>query len=106
MKDAIERRSMDFNLLFGTTCVLISATTLIKKIRTLDDPLLMPASERKSTLQNLAVGLLDRRRYPVLVSGATFITLVCAAGVLSAPTMFVRPFETEYGWSAGQISMA
>jgi sugar phosphate permease len=66
----------------------------------------MIANERKSTLQNLAVGLLERRRYPILVSGATFITLVCAAGVLSAPTMFVRPFESEYGWSAGQISMA
>lgn len=57
-------------------------------------------------MQNLTGRLLDRRCYPVLVTGATFITLVCAAGILSAPTMFVRPFESEFGWSAGQISMA
>src|SRR5580700_10422719 len=66
----------------------------------------MIANGRKSMGQDLAGGLLNRRRYPLLVTGATFITLVCAAGVLSAPTMFVRPFESEFGWSAGQISMA
>jgi sugar phosphate permease len=50
--------------------------------------------------------LLNRRHYPVVVVGTTFVTLVSAAGVLSALTMFVRPFESEFGWSAGQISMA
>ena len=50
--------------------------------------------------------LLNRRHYPFLVVGTTFVTLVSAAGVLSALTMFVRPFESEFGWSAGQISMA
>jgi sugar phosphate permease len=50
--------------------------------------------------------LLNRRHYPFVVVGATFVTLVSAAGVLSSLTMFVRPFESEYGWSAGQISMA
>ena len=50
--------------------------------------------------------LLNRRHYPFVVVGTTFVTLVSAAGVLSALTMFVRPFESEFGWSAGQISMA
>jgi sugar phosphate permease len=50
--------------------------------------------------------LLNRRHYPVLVVGTTFVTLVSAAGVLSSLTMFVRPFEAEFGWSAGQISGA
>jgi sugar phosphate permease len=50
--------------------------------------------------------LLSRRHYPFLVVVTTFITLVSSAGVLSSLTMFVRPFESEYGWSAGQISMA
>ena len=50
--------------------------------------------------------LLNRRHYPFVVVGATFVTLVSAAGVLSSLTMFVRPFESEFGWSAGQISMA
>ena len=50
--------------------------------------------------------LLNRRHYPFLVVGTTFVTLVSAAGVLSSLTMFVRPFEAEFGWSAGQISMA
>ena len=52
------------------------------------------------------LSLLNRRHYPFLVVGTTFVTLVSAAGVLSALTMFVRPFESEFGWSAGQISMA
>src|SRR5258708_17358552 len=66
----------------------------------------MIANGRKSMGQDLAGGLRNRVRYALLVRGATFITLVCGAGVLSAPTMFVRPFESEFGWSAGQISMA
>src|SRR5260370_32169687 len=66
----------------------------------------MIANGRKSMGQDLAGGLLNRRRYPIVVTGGTLITLVCAAGVLSAPTMFVRPFESEFGWSAGHISMA
>src|SRR5260370_38803853 len=66
----------------------------------------MIANGRKSMGQDLAGGQMNRRRYPLLVTGATFITLVCAAGVLSTPTMFVRPFESEFGWSAGQISLA
>jgi hypothetical protein len=39
-------------------------------------------------------------RYPLLVVAATFVTLVAAAGVLSVPTMYVRPFEDQFGWSA------
>jgi sugar phosphate permease len=45
-------------------------------------------------------------RYPFLVVAATFVTLVAAAGVLSVPTMYVRPFEDQFGWSAAQISLA
>ncbi|MBV9999517.1 MAG: MFS transporter [Verrucomicrobia bacterium] len=47
-----------------------------------------------------------RLPYPFLVAAVTFVTLVAAAGVLSVPTMYVRPFESEFGWSAGQVSMA
>lgn len=51
-------------------------------------------------------GLLTNHHYPLVVTGTTFITLVASAGMLSSLTMFVRPFESEFGWSAGQISMA
>jgi sugar phosphate permease len=50
--------------------------------------------------------MLKRVYYPLIVAGATFVTLVAAAGVLSVPTMYVRPFESEFGWSAGQVATA
>ena len=50
--------------------------------------------------------MIKRVHYPFLVAGATFVTLVAAAGVISVPTMYVRPFEAEYGWSEAQVSIA
>jgi len=49
---------------------------------------------------------ISRRYYPLLVAGVTFVLLVAAAGVRSVPTMYVRPFEHEFGWSDGVISNA
>jgi MFS family permease len=45
-------------------------------------------------------------RYPWIVAGTTFLTLVVAAGISSVPTMYVRPFEDGFGWSARQIAGA
>ena len=48
-----------------------------------------------------------RRSYvPILVAVVTFVILVVAAGVRSVPTMYIRPFEQEFGWSDGMISNA
>src|SRR5580658_9737261 len=47
-----------------------------------------------------------KRYYPLLIAAVTFILLVAAAGVRSVPTMYVRPFENEFGWSDGIISNA
>jgi sugar phosphate permease len=47
-----------------------------------------------------------RSYYPIVVAAVTFIVLVVAAGVRSVPTMYVQPFEHEFGWSAGVISNA
>ncbi|HUA09330.1 MAG TPA: MFS transporter [Candidatus Acidoferrales bacterium] len=47
-----------------------------------------------------------RTYYPFLVAAVTFVVLVVAAGVRSVPTMYVRPFEQEFGWSDGLISNA
>jgi sugar phosphate permease len=49
---------------------------------------------------------ISSRYYPLLVAGVTFVLLVAAAGVRSVPTMYVRPFESEFGWSDGVISNA
>ncbi|HEX3467894.1 MAG TPA: MFS transporter [Candidatus Elarobacter sp.] len=44
--------------------------------------------------------------YGWFVVGATFLTLVTVAGILTAPTMFIQPFEKEFGWSDRTISIA
>jgi predicted MFS family arabinose efflux permease len=44
--------------------------------------------------------------YGWIVTAATFATLVCAAGLISAPTMFMRPMEAGFGWSEAMISSA
>jgi sugar phosphate permease len=43
--------------------------------------------------------------YP-LVAAATFFITILAAGNRSAVTMFIVPFEKEFGWSAATISVA
>ena len=47
-----------------------------------------------------------RVHYAWFVAAATFATLVAVAGILTAPTMFVQPFEHEFGWSAQAIAIA
>ncbi len=47
-----------------------------------------------------------RVHYAWIVAAATFATLVCAAGLLSAPTMFMQPMEAGFGWDARAISTA
>ena len=44
--------------------------------------------------------------YGWFVVAATFVTLVTTAGILTAPTMFIKPFEDEFHWSAQTISVA
>ena len=50
--------------------------------------------------------MVKRAFYPIVVAGITFVVLVAAAGVRAVPTMYVRPFENEFGWSDGVISNA
>ena len=47
-----------------------------------------------------------RVHYAWIVTAATFATLVCVAGVISAPTMFMQPMEAGFGWDARAISSA
>ena len=41
-----------------------------------------------------------RVSYHWFVVAATFVTLVTAAGILTAPTMFMQPMQAEFGWDA------
>ncbi len=50
--------------------------------------------------------LSTRHAYPIVVAAVTFVVLVAAAGVRAVPTMYVQPFEHEFGWSDGVISNA
>src|SRR5947209_6090985 len=44
--------------------------------------------------------------YAWVVSVVTFLVLLVAAGVRTAPGVFIKPFEAEFGWSRGSISLA
>jgi MFS family permease len=47
-----------------------------------------------------------RLTYAGLIVAVTFAVLIAAAGVRSAPTMFILPLESEFGWSRATISFA
>src|SRR5205814_561854 len=44
--------------------------------------------------------------YAWVVSAVTFLTLLVAAGVRTAPGVFIKPFEDEFGWNRAGISLA
>lgn len=54
------------------------------------------------------VSYLTRRsfHYGWLVAGLTFLTLLIAAGIRSAPGVFIVPLEHEFGWTRATISLA
>ncbi len=47
-----------------------------------------------------------RVSYHWFVVAATFATLVTVAGILTAPTMFMRPMQAEFHWNEGPASLA
>ena len=46
----------------------------------------------------------NRVHYGWIVAGVTFLALLAAAGVRSAPSVFIVPIETEFGWSRATVS--
>ncbi len=53
--------------------------------------------------------VLSRRlgsNYALVVAGVTFFSLLTAAGLRSAPGVLLLPWQTEFGWSRGTISLA
>lgn len=47
-----------------------------------------------------------RTHYAWVVGAVTFVVLLVAAGVRTAPAVFITLLEIEYGWSRGSISAA
>ncbi|SEH25308.1 MFS transporter [Magnetospirillum fulvum] len=50
--------------------------------------------------------LVPRLHYGWIAAGITFVTLLVAAGIRSAPGVMMVPLETEFGWSRATISVA
>ena len=48
----------------------------------------------------------QKLHYGWIAAGLTFLTLVAAAGVRSAPGVLIVPLEDEFGWSRATISAA
>lgn len=44
--------------------------------------------------------------YGWVVVALSFLTALVGAGIRSAPTVFIHPLETEFGWSRAQIGFA
>src|SRR6266542_3220909 len=47
-----------------------------------------------------------RLHYAWVVAAVTFMTLLVAAAVRSAPGVIIKPLETEFGWDLASISLA
>src|SRR6266545_2282702 len=47
-----------------------------------------------------------RLHYAWVVAAVTFMTLLVAAAVRSAPGVIIKPLETEFGWDRASISLA
>jgi predicted MFS family arabinose efflux permease len=47
-----------------------------------------------------------RMHYAWIVAGATFLTLICAAGFRSTPSVLMVPLQHEFGWNRAVISVA
>jgi len=48
----------------------------------------------------------SRLHYGWIVASVTFLALLAAAGVRSAPSVFIVPIETEFGWTRATLSSA
>lgn len=62
--------------------------------------------EATSTAMSLVSYLARRFHYSWIVAGLTFLTLLIAAGIRSAPGVFIVPLEHEFGWTRATISLA
>ena len=47
-----------------------------------------------------------RVHYGWIVVGVTFVTLLAAAGIRSAPGVLMIPLEREFGWTRATVSFA
>ncbi len=48
----------------------------------------------------------SRFHYAWVIAAVTFLVLLVAAGVRTAPQVLIKPLEQEYGWSRSEISFA
>lgn len=48
----------------------------------------------------------SRLHYAWIVAAVAFLALLAAAGVRSAPTVFIVPLESEFGWTRATVSFA
>jgi len=53
--------------------------------------------------QRLAAG---RLHYGWIIAAVTFLALLAAAGIRSAPSVFIVPIEREFGWTRATLSFA
>ncbi len=66
----------------------------------------LPSTGRGRSLSPVALAERRGLHYGWVVVAVTFLTVVTAAGVRSAPGVLIRPLEAEFGWTRGQISLA
>ena len=60
------------------------------------------------SLSNRLAATLRKRDVPYswIAAGATFLVMLATACAMGAPGVIIKPLETEFGWSAADISSA
>ena len=53
-----------------------------------------------------SVTVRPRWHYAFVVAAVTFAVILISAGVRAAPAVLIKPFEAEFGWNRGSISLA
>src|SRR5438270_11167097 len=54
----------------------------------------------------IARAVQNRVHYAWVIVAVTFLTLICAAGIRSAPSVLMVPLQHEFGWNRAVISVA
>lgn len=64
--------------------------------------------ENRATESEVAVAAPPKLgfHYAWIITGVTFVVLLVAAGVRTAPAVFIIPMEREFGWDRASISLA
>src|SRR2546426_8311438 len=70
------------------------------------EPCPTQARAKRRPLMSIERRMRGRVHYGWIVVAVTFVTLLAAAGIRSAPGVLIIPLEREFGWTRATVSFA